>query len=376
MYIHLEFKPTGSTSTTDANQIFSAVWNTIKDTPTITTIAQFGAAVNSGNLIDTASSYIVGTKPTNGIYTAANNYTSGRYEFTKKHYDHASKTSTNTQEMKITVGWSSTTGFSMGVNDKYRQNPSSESDSYLTTLSSSIEVGDGNMYNARSIDLCITDCSFTFAAHGDPNNQQFQQPACFKHWGDYPTVSDYDDYHVDVNDRYYAGCMLSAGSYGIVSNGNSAITSAYSLYRFQMFDETQQYRNTVQTNGGYHVGWSSSNYTSQYQNYLFMTPMGRKAVRETPTNAGFASLLHPCYVTPTFQDWNYQTPQQNDTRYGQMLGIYRIADNMGTANQGNRLQVGSDYYRIIKGGMSGQQGADSGYRVCCYAVPESNITGP
>jgi hypothetical protein len=40
------------------------------------------------------------------------------------------------------------------------------------------------------------------------------------------------------------------------------------------------------------------------------------------------------------------------------------------------LQVGSDYYRIIKGGMSGSQPADHGYRVCCYAVPESNITGP
>jgi len=107
-----------------------------------------------------------------------------------------------------------------------------------------------------------------------------------------------------------------------------------------------------------------------------MTPMGRKSVRETPTNAGVASLLHPCYVTPTFQDWNYQSPQQNDTRYGQMLGIYRIADNMGTANQGNRLQVGSDYYRIIKGGMTGSQAGDQGYRVCCYAIPESNITGP
>ena len=371
MYIHVELN--SSTSTSDAEKI----WTCIKDLLDVNSGKNQFSDFTSSALgpIDAAASYVVGTRPTAGIYSMSS-YTTGSWAITKKHYDYANKPSgfgSNDMGVKMYLYWSSASGFYTQLNDIAGGNTMANA-SQATQAGASIEVGYSNFSNVISLDFCFTDVSFTMAGHGNPNNTVNQQPCFIQHYGDYPTISDYDYQALLDNYRYNAGCYFTCGSYGIQTNAN--VNGSYSLYRPQMRTQTGVFGNALQTDGGYHLGWASSSYSSNYPGYLYMEPNGRSPVWETATAAGNATMLHPLYISPGFHQWQTSQQSQHDTRYGQMMGLYRIADNIGTAHNGNRLQVGSQYYRILKGHPTAASTTSSGPRIACYAVPEHNITGP
>ena len=68
-----------------------------------------------------------------------------------------------------------------------------------------------------------------------------------------------------------------------------------------------------------------------------------------------------------------------DTRWGPMLNLYQLPDEFGNG-PGDRLKVGSDYYRTAwthkKGGSNTTFASTSNRTTNVYGLPEKSVVGP
>ena len=123
--------------------------------------------------------------------------------------------------VQIRIGWSSSTGWWVGIKDRNGANtfPTTSnfgSAGYIGTPTSSLEVGDGDWGNTDTLEMWMGETHFAWATHhytnGPPSQSNINLGSNhFFYWGDLPYIDAIDGYHYDQNNGYYPGVMLNIG---------------------------------------------------------------------------------------------------------------------------------------------------------------------
>ena len=331
---------------------------------TITTPSQFNSTY-----CDTADSVISGTLPTAGIYTVSVNVSSGTgMSFNKKHHAY----SATMAPLGATVNLGTANGISMAIKNKAGANQLNISNQHVTTGGSAISIG--NTWTLwQEFHLSITDTCIMFAGMGSRGATLQNIITYMQVWSDMPYIADYDDSAWAANNNYmpsvYFACGGRTATFGTAYGGSTQ--QDLMVRRFDprntngLFSASTPLSSvgTLSTHYGYNTAVGS------YDTTPVLYPLPRKIQSSVPTVNGQGSLLTPVHYSSTL--WGYANAYGGDTREGQMLGIYRVADNFGTPAHGDRIQVGSDYYRVMLGHKTGVADMGASVNTACYAFPES-----
>jgi hypothetical protein len=335
---------------------------------TITTPSQFNSTY-----CDAADSVISGTLPTAGIYTVSVNVTQGTgMSFNKKHHAY----SATMAPLGATVGLgTAANGISMGIANKAGANQLNIPGQHVTTGGSAISIGSGGSAWStwQEFHLSITDTCIMFAGMGSRGATLQNTITYMQVWSDMPYIADYDDSAWAANNNYmpsvYFACGGRTATFGTAYGGSTQ--QDLMVRRFDprntngLFSASTPLSSvgTLSTHYGYNTAVGS------YDTTPVLYPLPRKIQSSVPTVNGQGSLLTPVHYSSTL--WGIANAYGGDTREGQMLGIYRVADNFGTPAHGDRIQVGSDYYRVMLGHKTGVADMGLSVNTACYAFPES-----
>lgn len=328
---------------------------------------------------DTVNSEIVGTLPTNGVYTITSTNTT-QLNGTKKYY---ANNGTFQPEINFTIQ-SITNGPYLKVSDANGSN--SVSASYAVNQS---QIATSNNFSQLfQFDLWIGDTGIMFAAQGGSNRESttlLQMKNIVNVYCDFPYIPSYDDQCFSDNNGYYPGAYFAAGGWGVAAMGsNNTNTNYHNLFfrrnNFRKPDGSFTNVGTLTNSSPSSNYYGYINAASYAPGYPLLFPPSQAAYYPVPTATGTGTILHPCMYAPSWTGHQSSSIGTNpdDTRSGQMLNMFRIADNFGTYRNGDRLQVGSDYYRVIKAHKTGgriMSNSDS-VNTACYAFPENSIAGP
>ncbi len=341
---------------------------------TITSVNQLNSTY-----CDTINSEIVGTLPTNGVYTITSTSLT-QLSGTKKHH---ANNGTFQPEIKFNI-YVNGAGPYLTVLDANGANAVSASSA---VNQSNISITN-NFNQLFQFDLWIGDTGIMFAANAGAVRETtpyIEMRNTMNVYCDFPYIPSYDDKCFSDNSGYYPGAYFAAGGKGLAAVGAARTgTTDHNLFIR---------RNNFRRPDGFFVGIGSIqaattlpyNYgnvptAGHFTGYPLFFPPPQAAYYPVPTSTGTGTILHPCMYAPSFTGFPGNSIQTNsdDTRTGQMLNMFRIADNFGSHRNGNRLQVGTDYYRVIKGHKTGDRSmsAAAAVRTACYAFPENSIAGP
>lgn len=372
MYIKYVSNGAASTSFADFLNDIAGILN-----GTITTPSQLNSSTcNIGD------SEIEGSLPTAGLYTVGT-VTTGATDFlpiTKKHYA-ANGSFEPTVQLNIRV--TSTGGPSLHHTDANGANSLSGLSYPTRGGSNQITVGK-NWGTCYQIDLWIGDTGIMMAAQGSNLGFGASAGSWTSHmamWCDFSYVAGYDDSAFAANSGYYPGAIVTTGgvgltAFGAATNTNGAVHTV-DIARANYRKPGGLFVTTTASGGGttqHHYGNITN--TEYLPTDPLLLPPAQKRVYEILTAAGTGTILYPCQYLSSFTGTTPNTGSSEDTRDGQMLNLYRVADNFGSPKNGDRLQVGADYYRVIKAHKTGNRTQNLSTECACYAVPENSIPGP
>ena len=330
------------------------------------------------------SCYTTGTAPTSGIYSASNSTaTSGTattwnalLTVTKKHYARNQVSGFDpSHKLRIDMGpWGTP---ARGLRPTYCDGPGSLlfPTNNITTRqgwSSDADVmvmGNYPYMNAGfTIHLIMNDSTFAFIFE-DRQSSQTNHDQGTAILADFTFQSDIDPYHAGISSSIYPGCYIQ----GCVMDNlmeepgtaAGADKAGFGVVRTKYVDTN----NNVQQGAwndedSMHFGGSTS--TGRRPTIY---PLPRLVVRPTrnAANSVMHQLLPLTYVGQWNENitWGYYDPQQRPIR-----DIYRTSDNL---NNGDRLKVGNNYYRIFRvHNTYGTEPTDATERAV-YAFPENNV---
>ena len=336
------------------------------------------------------------------------------FEFYKRHYMNthiggASPTNSSFDPyVKIRIGYSTSTGFWVGIMDRNSANQQPINGSnfgsggYIGTPTSSLEVGDGVWGNADTLEMWMGETHFAWATYhytnGPPSASNINQGSNhFFYWGDFPYIDKIDGYHYDQTNGYYPGVMLNIG----MGQHDVRVPDVAPATNDQAEYQIKRYRN-VNGIGGYfndftskhHTNYTFSNYGgTSYAGFHRTWPHPLTPITQTQSEDGAGPLLIPVQyqpVPPFGRGANNTTmtsagggtaSSQNfgDTRWSPMLNLYNLPDDFGNG-PGDRVKVGGDYYRTAwthKKGNSHNTILDASNRQTnVFALPEKSVVGP
>ena len=369
---------------------------------------------HTGTLFDSSTS----TTSATGVYHVASApYGTSSYayfDFYKRHYMNYRISGTPStygnfeSYVKFRIGWSSSTGWWIGMQDRNAGNtvPTTSNmgtGGYIGQPTSSLEVGDGNWSQTDTLDLWLGETHFGWATHhytgGEPSSSNINAGSNhFMCWSDFPYIDSIDGYHQDQYSIYYPGVMLNVGMGGhdVRVRDNAPGTSDYAEFQLLRYGK-------VNGIGGY---WSSppsqshNNYVNHsyggtsYAHFSRVWPSPLSNITGSPTVDGSGPIMVPVQYqgTPSYgygtsntttltSAGNGLASAQNfgDTRWGPMLGLYQMPDEFGSG-PGDRVKVGSDYYRTAwthkKGGSNASFAQTANRTTNVYGMPEKSIVGP
>ena len=359
--MYIKYKCTGTaTAAIGSDQFYLDIAGVLNGT--ITTPSQF----NSTHC-DTADSVISGTLPTAGIYNVSVNSTG--ISFNKKHYAYsATMAPAAAQIALVTLGQ----GISMSVKNKAGGNQLNINNQLVTTGGSAIGIG--NSWGVwQEFHLSVTDTCIMFAGMGSRGVTLDNTFTYMQVWSDMSYIADYDDSAWAANNNYMPSVYFACGgrtatfgsAYGGSTNQDLMVRRFDPLNTNGLFSASTPLSSvgTLST----HYGYNSA--VGSYDTTPVLHPLPRKMQSAVPTVNGQGSLLTPVHYSSNL--WGSANAYGGDTREGQMLGIYRVADNFGTPAHGDRIQVGSDYYRVMLGHKTGTADMGASVNTACYAFPES-----
>lgn len=342
--------------------------------------------------------------------TASGSSSNCNFSFYKRHYmsnliDGASTTTTFNPYVKMRMNYNTSTGFCMSVMDKNGSNamPNSGGDganAYPTYNTSNHEIGDTQWGNIDTIDVWMGETFFVVSMW-----HYFGQTPAYTHrnlarnawfgWFDFPYIDAVDGYGFGQYATYYPGVMVTGGmaNHDVRLKGQPPDTSdkaEWQIRRYGSVTGLGTYYNTPTYAHNYFAANSLAGYS--YAQYPSMWPSPLTPVTPLPSAGGLGPLLIPCqYQGSTMNGRGSSTSNigttggsasaknYGDSRWGQMLGLYRLNDEFGN-NPGDRLKSGSDYYRSIWshkfGGSAEQFLHGSSMETAVYAVPEKSVVGP
>lgn len=339
---------------------------------TITSAAQLNSTT-----CNTADSEVIGTLPSNGIYTV-DTVSTTQVDLTKKHY-------ASNGAFQPTVKFSirhANGGPMLYTTDANNAN------ALITTypLTSGSAVTTGNRWDdIIQVDIWIGDTGIMVAAQGGLLG--FNEPVgslktISNIWCDFPLIEEYDSLCFSEQSAYYPGAFVAMGGIGVTSfgaspnNGSSNHDFVIGRFAYKIPNNSYLNKTTVQGSSNMHH-YGNITQTEYVSGQPAMFPPPQSSVFSVPTTNGTGTILHPCVYISSWTGQATNTNSLDDTRVsGQLLNFYRIADNFGTYKHGDRIQVGSDYYRVIKGHKTGIRLQHNATECACYAVPENSIPGP
>ena len=336
------------------------------------------------------------------------------FEFYKRHYmnthiDGASPTNSSFDPyVKIRIGYSTSTGFWVGLMDRNGSNqlPLSSGNfgtgGFIGTPTSSMEVGDGQWGNTDTLEMWMGETHFAWATHHYTNGPASSSNINlgsnqFFYWGDFPYIDKIDGYHYDQNTGYYPGVMLNIGmgQHDVrvpdVAPGTND-QAEYQIARYGNVNGIGGYFNNPSNQS--HLNYTHASYGgTSYAQYHRTWPHPLTPITQTQSEDGAGPLLIPVQyqpvppfgrgsnsVTLTSAGGGYSSAQSfGDTRWSPMLNLYNVPDDFGNG-PGDRLKVGGDYYRTAwthKKGNTPNGILDSNNRQTnVFALPEKSIPGP
>jgi hypothetical protein len=344
---------------------------------TITTTSQLNSSTcNIGD------SEIEGSLPTAGLYTVGT-VSTGAIDFlpiTKKHY---AANGSFEPIVNLNIRATTTGGPSLHHTDANGANTLNGLTYPTRGASSPIKITK-NWSQCYQIDLWIGDTGIMMAAQGSTlgfGASAGSWTSWMAMWCDFSYVAGYDDSAFAANSGYYPGAIVTTGGIGLSSFGAATDTNS-SAHTVDIA------RANYRRPGGLFVNSTASSGGSTQHHYgniiateylpldPLLLPPAQKRVYEIQTAAGTGTILYPCQYLSSFTGTTPNTATGEDTRDGQMLNLYRVADNFGSPKNGDRLQVGADYYRVIKAHKTGNRSQHTSTECACYAVPENSIPGP
>ena len=364
-----------------------------------------------------SSSTSTGSSNTAVYHAAATPYGTSNYchfEFYKRHYmnryiDGASPTNASFDPyVKFRIGYSTSTGFWVGMMDRNGSNQQPISGSnfgtggYIGTPTSSLEVGDGQWGNTDTLEMWMGETHFAWATYhytnGPPSASNVNLGSNqFFYWGDFPYIDKIDGYHFDQTNGYYPGVMLNIGmgQHDVrvpdVSPGTSD-QCEYQIARYKNVNGIGGYFNNAVAQS--HLNYTHSTYGgTSYAHFHRTWPHPLTPITQTQSEDGAGPLLIPVQyqpVPPTGRGQNSTnmtsagggiSSSQNfgDTRWSPMLNLYNLPDDFGNG-PGDRVKVGNDYYRTAWTHKKG-----NGYNTILdqynrqtnvFALPEKSVPGP
>ena len=334
---------------------------------TITSPSQFNSTY-----CDAADSVISGTLPTAGIYDVSVLAPTGTgISFNKKHHAYSATMAPAAAMIALVT---QANGISMSVANKAGSNQLSFTNYHVTNGGSAITIGT-TWSSWQEFHLSITDTCIMFAGMGQRASDLNNKYTYMQVWSDMPYIADYDDAAWAVNNNYMPSVYFASG--GRTTTFGSALPGASShdlvVRRFDYRTHTGDFRGqTDQSLVGelsQHYGYNSA--VTSYDTTPVLHPLPRKIHNVVTTVNGQGSLLTPVHYSSSLWGSANTAGTTLDTREAQMLGIYRVADNFGTPAHGDRIQVGSDYYRVMLGHKTGTADMGASVNTACYAFPES-----
>jgi hypothetical protein len=335
---------------------------------TITTPSQFNSTY-----CDTTDSVISGTLPTAGIYTVSVLSPTGTgISFYKKHYAYSATMAPAAAKIALTT--LAAAGISMSVKNKASGNQLNTANQLVTAGGSGINIG--NTWTLwQEFHLSITDTCIMFAGMGSRGATLQNTITYMQVWSDMPYIADYDDSAWAVNNNYmpsvYFACGGRTATFGTSIGGST--NHDLVVRRFDYRTHTGAFGTTTDQSSvgelSTHYGYISA--ITSYNTTPVLQPTPRKIQSVVSTVNGQGSLLTPVHYSSSLWGSSNTAGATLDTREGQMLGIYRVADNFGTPAHGDRIQVGSDYYRVMLGHKTGSAAMAGSVNTACYAFPES-----
>ena len=369
---------------------------------------------HTGALFDTNNN----TTTSTGVYHVASvPYGTSSYayfDFYKRHYMNYRISGTpgtygNFESyVKFRIGWSSSTGWWIGMQDRNNSNslPTTSNfgtGGYIGQPGSDLEVGDGNWAQTDTIDLWMGETHFAWATHhntgGAPSYSTINSGSNhFMCWSDFPYIDSIDGWHQQQYSTYYPGVMMNVGMSGhdVRVRDVAPATSdkgEFQLIRYGKVNGLGSYWNSP-------ASQNQANYLSHtlggtsHAAYGRVWPSPLSPITGSPTSNGNGPILVPVQYqgTPTYGYGTASTTTlttaggglasaQNfgDTRWGPMLNLYQLPDEFGNG-PGDRLKVGSDYYRTAwtnkKGGSNYSFTQTSNRTTNVYGMPEKSVPGP
>ena len=405
---HTSTSTWGNNSGEDAN-----IWD--KDNSLVINDSAHRQTKHSGVMWSTSTN----TSSANAVYHVKNNaygysYSSTQYayfDFYKRHYmsnliNGASTTTSFNPYVHFRINWRSGYGWSIGCADKNGANPRpvntniTSQNRYPTEAGSSFQVMTSAWNQLDEMHIWQSETFFAMAVYNNAGTVSYNNRNSgrnwFFYWGDFPYIDSIDGYHYGRNSIYYPGCWMQTGmgSHDVRIKNLSPDTSDYQTFgigRYGGVTGLNEYFN--------HPVSSATNYLNTavvgtgYAKYAHMWPHPLTPRTPIPTANGTGPFLIPCQYNggPMLgRDENTGVPSgagtqgasaQNfgDSRAGQMLGLYQVPDEFGTA-PGDRFKVGDEFYRTVwthkkGGGYNTFLDADNA-DTNVYALPEKSQIGP
>lgn len=402
---HTSTSTWGNLSGEDAN-----IWD--KDNSLVINDAAHRQTKHSGSLWSTSTN----TSSSQSVYhVKANAYgysTSYAYlDFYKRHYMNnnisgASTTTSFAPFVHFRILWASGRGWSIACADKNGANPRpintgiTSTSRYMTENTSNYEIGDGGWGELDEILIWQSETFFAIAFYenvgGVPSyNTRNSGKNYFFYWGDFPYIDSVDGYHYGRNSIYYPGCWFNIGMSGhdVRLPNLSPDTGDFQTIghgRYGGVTGLNEYFNHPTSTGAnlylYQVGASYAQFSN-----IWPHPLSPRT--QIPTANGTGPLMIPMQYnghwilgrdessSATSGAGTQAASAQNfgDARAGQMLGLYQVPDEFGTA-PGDRFKVGNEFYRTVwthkKGGSYSTMLDADNSETNVYALPEKSQIGP
>ena len=333
------------------------------------------------------------------------------FDFYKRHYmsnliNGASTTTSFSPYVHFRLSWRSGYGWSIrsadrnGANSRPRSENITSVSNYPTENTSNFQIMTSAWNQLDEIHIWLSETFFAIAIYQNAGvvsyNNRNSGKNLFYYWGDFPYIDSIDGYHYGRNTIYYPGCWLQSGmsAHDVRLKNLSPDTSDYQSFgvgRYGGVTGLNEYFNHPTVNASGYLNMVNAH--PNYAQYASMWPHPLSPRTPIPTANGTGPFLIPCQYNgnpmlgrdervnvPTNAGTQAASAQNlGDSRAGQMLGLYQVPDEFGTA-PGDRFKVGDEFYRTVwthkKGGSYGSFLDGDNSETNVYALPEKSQIGP
>jgi|TARA_B110000495_G_C23033090_1_gene615918 hypothetical protein len=387
--------PAGSSSNTTNMTLFrQAIAGIIGGT--YSTLAELQAATGLSGAINLGACTKIGTNPTSGMYSIASqtstNYSSSwaaySWQIQVKKYHYAKDQVSGFDPyhyIRIDAGphqtdggsadgagfrltWENAAGAARfpNTNRTHFWNGALGASKHGYRLAAAYAAGGSGLYE---IHLILNDTTFFMWVKA---NSASDQSADIGTWmaSDFEFDSVIDTYHHSINTSNYPGeCHWTFNKANLLKDAGTALgTTAYAHAlgtgrAGYLKEDGSGYTDThFSDEAVYHHGPPQTNY------YAFNYPVPQSTFGTSEDASGPVHFLHPVsYVGNGLVSSNSGAA---DPRIARLMNVYRTTDNLAI---GERIKVGSDYYRAFRTHNCGETDPDTADQRACFAFPENNV---